>query len=593
MLRTVLVASFLFSLSTSSFAQQKTPLPIGMAPHEHALVRAYRDSRAALDRDITTPPTEPVRTMAEWEEIQSLVITWAQYEGILKQIVRYAKEECEVIIVCDDQADVTTYLNNTQFGGPLNNLNNVTFIEAPFNSVWTRDFGAECIYTNEVDSLYLLDWIYNRPRPEDDVTPDVVGAYKGIGVYNTSTAPNDLVHTGGNFMADGFGTAFSSELVIDENGPNGQFNQTVRTQAGVEAMMETWMGIQQGRYVLMPTLPYDGIHHIDMHMKLIDEERLLIGEFPLGQSDGPQLESNIDYVTSNWNSTFGTPYEVIRVPMPSSTGGNYPPDASYRTYANNVFVNGTVLVPTYREEFDTVGLRILRESMPGYNVVPIDCDNSGMNIISASGAIHCITKGIGVSDPLLIKHQALNDTYETVIPYGVTAYMRHKSGIASAQLYWSTDTAQAWNQVAMADQGGNNWSAAIPAQSANTRIFYYVEGNANSGKVQVRPIVAPEGWWSFRILDPNTGIGEGAIPMITEVYPNPANALVVIALSQGSGQAEVRILDATGRVVMALHAGSLPSDGRLFADVSALRTGVYQVEVRTAAGRSTHALLKR
>ena len=593
MLRTVLVASFLLSLSTASFAQQQTPLPIGMAPHEHALVRAYRDSRAGLDRDITTPPTEPVRTMAEWEEIQSLVITWAGYEGILKQIVRHAKEECEVIIICDDQGDVTTYLNNSQFGGPLNNLNNVTFIEAPFNSVWTRDFGAECIYTNEVDSLYLLDWIYNRPRPADDITPDVIGAYKGIGVYNTSQAPNDLVHTGGNFMADGFGTAFSSELVLEENGPNGQFNQTVRTQAGVEAMMETWMGIQQGRYVLMPTLPYDGIHHIDMHMKLLDEERLLIGEFPLGVSDGPQLESNIDYVTNNWNSTFGTPYEVIRVPMPSSTGGNYPPDANYRTYANNVFVNGTVLVPTYREEYDTVGLRILSESLPGYNVVPIDCDNSGMNIIGASGAIHCITKGIGVSDPLLIKHQALNDTYETVIPYGVTAYMRHKSGIASAQLYWTTDTAQAWNQVAMADQGSNNWSAAIPAQSANTRIFYYVEANANSGKVQVRPIVAPEGWWSFRILDPNTGIGEGAMPMITEVYPNPANALVVIALSQGSGQAEVRILDATGRVVMELHAGNLPSDGRLFADVSALRTGVYQVEVRTAAGRSTHALLKR
>lgn len=143
----------------------------------------------------------------------------------------------------------------------------------------------------------------------------------------------------------------------------------------------------------------------------------------------------------------------------------------------------------------------------------------------------------------------------------------------------------------MADQGGNKLSA-IPAQPANTRIFYYVEGNANSGKVQVRPIVAPEGWWSLRILDPNTGIGEGAMPMITEVYPNPANALVVIALSQGSGQAEVRILDATGRVVMQLHAGDLPSDGRLFADVSPLRTGVYQVEVRTAAGRSTHALLK-
>ena len=38
------------------------------------------------------------------------------------------------------------------------------------------------------------------------------------------------------------------------------------------------MGIN--RYITMPTLPYDGIHHIDMHMKLLDEETLLVGEYP-------------------------------------------------------------------------------------------------------------------------------------------------------------------------------------------------------------------------------------------------------------------------------------------------------------------------
>lgn len=36
------------------------------------------------------------------------------------------------------------------------------------------------------------------------------------------------------------------------------------------------MGIE--RYIKMQTLPYDGIHHIDMHMKLLDEETLLVGQ---------------------------------------------------------------------------------------------------------------------------------------------------------------------------------------------------------------------------------------------------------------------------------------------------------------------------
>ena len=47
----------------------------------------------------------------------------------------------------------------------------------------------------------------------------------------------------GNFMADGFGTAFSSKLVLDENGPGGQFNVTVKTELEVKNIMFDWMGI--------------------------------------------------------------------------------------------------------------------------------------------------------------------------------------------------------------------------------------------------------------------------------------------------------------------------------------------------------------
>jgi hypothetical protein len=311
-------------------------------------------------------------------------------------------------------------------------------------------------------------------------------------------------------------------------------------------------------------------------------------------SDGPQLESNIDGIMANEVSAFGDPYQLIRIPMPSSTSGNYPPDASYRTYANNVLVNGTVIVPTYRTEFDTTGLRILQESLPGYRIVGIDCDNQGMNIISASGAIHCITKGVGASDPLLIRHQRLRDTYDTQNPYAVDAYIRHKSGIASATLYWTTDTAQAWNTVAMADQGGNTWSAAIPAQPALTTIYYYVQATANSGKVQVRPIVAPEGWWRFHVLDMSSGLDAITGPSILDIFPNPCENHVLLTLD-GTLRERValRVADMAGRVVRTLYTGTVPADGRLLIDTSTLPAGMYAVTVSSRSGEYTARLVKR
>ena len=591
-LRTLLPLAALALASTATLAQE-LGLPHTLSPSELPLIRPYRDSRAVASRGITTPPPFAVRTMAEWEEVQSVVVTWTSYSGILKQIVRAARTECEVIIVCDNAATVQAYLQNNSYGGPLEDLSNIVYLEEGFNSVWVRDFGPESIYANEVDSLLLMDWIYNRPRPEDDLLSDALGAYKGVAVYSTTQAPNDLVHTGGNFMSDGFGTAFSSELVLEENGPAGEFNQTVRNEAGVDAMMQSFMGIQPGRYVKMQRLLYDNINHIDMHMKLLDEETLLVGEFPLGLSDGPRIEANLQAILDDVPSVFDDTYRTVRVPMPSSTGGNFPPNASYRTYANNVFINGTVLVPTYRTEYDSTGLRILREALPGYNVVGIDCDNSDQNIISASGAIHCITKTIGVADPLLIRHQRLTDTYNTTEPYGVEAYIRHRSGIASAQVFWTTDTLAGYTAVPMVAQGSDVWAAQIPAQVAGTVVYYYIEATSNSGKVQVRPLVAPEGWWRFTVLDLSTGVDGAASELSAEVYPNPTSSLLMVTV-KGAGRSatHIELLDATGRSVMVVHTGALHTDGRVFVDISSLPTGTYMLVVEGPGGRSTQRVMK-
>ena len=73
--------------------------------------------------------------------------------------------------------------------------------------------------------------------------------------------------------------------------------------------------------------------------------------------------------------------------------------------------------------------------MPGYNIQGINCNA----IIGLNGAIHCITKEVGVADPLLINHARVREGCITQ-PTNVEAIIKHQSGVASATLYYTADT---------------------------------------------------------------------------------------------------------------------------------------------------------
>lgn len=522
--------------------------------------------------------------MAEWEEVQTLTIGWISFPSILKQIVTAAREECNVIILAPDPEETESYLTSTNAGGAAySNLNGITIIPYDINTIWMRDYAGNPVYKNEVDSLVLVDWLYNRPRPEDDASPSVIADELGLELYETSEAPYALLNTGGNYMSDGFGQAFASELILDENDGDGDFNIFYPThdEAEINNIMQEFMGINN--YIKMPTLPYDGIHHIDMHMKLVDEKTLLVGEYPDNVADGPQINANIEYVLSNYVSTFGSPFNVVRIPMPGSQSGLFPDEgASYRTYTNAVFVNNTIIFPTYREEYDTTAYRIWGEICPGYNLVGIDCDNNNSNIISQSGAIHCITQTVGVEDPLLISHEPLEDTFNTTNPYLVTAYMNHRSGIESAKLFWKTGSQTTFQEVSMTNNNTLLWQGLIPAQPAGTEINYYVQATSVSGKTMNRPMPAPEGNWTFHVLGEPSTIGLLDYTTFTNVFPNPAKAITCIEVNTiKSEKVEITMNDMTGRIVQQIFSGTIPGGvSKYFIDASQIDAGAYQITIR-------------
>ncbi len=573
-----LAASILiFIIILKTFAQT---LPHKITEEETLLMPNYLLNVSS--KGVATPPASKVRTMAEWEEIQTLIIAWKGYESILSQIVDAAQNECKVLINCTD----SSYVKSKLINNGINISNNVKYLITPTNSVWCRDYSAASVYTNDVDSLLLVDWVYNRPRPDDDNNPSAVAAYHGYPLYQTINSPWKLVNTGGNFMTDGLGTAFAEKLILDDN-PD-------ITETEIDNIVDKFMGIS--RYIKFTNLPDDGIHHIDMHMKIIDEETLLVGKFPNNVNDGQQIEANLLYLLNNYNSVFGSPYKIVRIPMPPSQTGNYPPNSYYRTYTNGVFVNKTYIVPTYYEAYDTIALRILSENLTGYNIVGINCQQ----IISASGAIHCITNSVGNDEPLLITHQQLDDTYNNANDYEINAIIKTKSGVASATVFYRTDTLLPFQTSPMFlnDVTQNIWTAYIPYQQSGTTVYYYIEAEAQSGKKQVRPITAPAGYWEFQILmstDVNSNSDKISLAAITEVFPNPAKAITcIIVKSSAFVDGTIKLCDINGRSIKTIYSGKInKGENMYFFDASEYNTGVYIISLEALATKSFKKILIR
>ena len=527
------IFTFLFFLVmvANTFAQD---LPHWMTEEESVLWQNYKYPVNPLFSD---PPPSPVRAMAEWEELRGIIITWTGFTYILRQIVDYAQEEGKVFIICSDSNSVKSYL---QAGGvPLYNLQ---FLITPFNSIWVRDYGPWTAYTSDIDTLNIIDWIYNRPRPLDDVTPVFFANYIGAPIYQTTTPPYDLEHTGGNLMVDGHGTAFSSKLILNEN-PS-------KTEAQIDEIMNKFLGID--RYIKMNILPYDVIHHIDMHMKLLDEETLLVGEYPLGVADGPQIEANLQYVLNNFQTCFGKPYKVVRIPMPPDASHQYPPSGDYRTYTNSMIINKTVIIPTYEYQYDTTAFRIYREAMPGYNIVGINSNS----IIPSLGAIHCIVKEVGVSEPVWISHSKMDSVVYDEDSIKVSAVIKTVSGISDASLFWTADTSLGFRSVPMQFISGDTAIGYIPAQTSSTEIFYYISASSNTGRTASKPLVAPEGFYNFLVENSVTRLAENFQPekfYLSQNYPNPFNPTTKISFVIGhSSVVTLKVFDILGNEVTTL-----------------------------------------
>jgi agmatine deiminase len=311
-------------------------------------------------------------------------------------------------------------------------------------------------------------------------------------------------------------------------------------------------------------------------------------------SDYQRIEATVDHLRTLQNA-YGRPYRIIRIPMPPSATGNYPPNSSYFTYTNSLIVNKTVLVPVYGFALDATALQIYRDAMPGYNVIGYDCNA----IIGQSGAIHCIVKEVGVREPVLIAHARLDDTADITAAHRIEATIRVRSGVDSAFVFWRTDSTAAFTASQMTDSAGA-FIAEIPPQPAGTPVWYYIQSHTGTGRAVTKPVTGAQGAYKFTVLDTTvTSVRGGEQPLLftlSQNYPNPFNPSTTIGF-QVTAYSHVRlsIYDLLGREVATLVNRQMePGSYHAEWNATGVASGVYVIRlVATAANGSTHIAARK
>ncbi len=437
-------------------------LPIWMTPEEQT-----RAHEIGTYQQPTAAPPGPVRNPGEYEPMTGVLVRYP-FGNPTDLLAEYSQDtELWVIVTSSQQSSASSALSSAGA-----NMANVHFFNASTDSYWTRDYGPWFII-NGNDEQGIVDHDYNRPRPNDDVIPTLLGSSWGIPAYAM-----DLEHTGGNYMSDGRGVAMSSELVLDEN--------SGLTEAQIDAIMEDYLGVT--RYEKLGYVQVGGIHHIDCSAKLLAPDKILYKQVDPGHSDYARIEANVTYL-SQIQSSYGTPYEIIRVYTPSD-----------EPYTNSLIVNDKVYVPMYGTQWDDDAIATYEAAMPGYEILGFD------GAWLTDDAIHCRAMGITDRYMLYIDHIPLLDTASSSQDYRVEAYVHDYSDAGlkadSLLVYWKTDGMGSYSSVTMtaAPTRSGIYEADIPAQSVGTEVSYYVFAADNSGRRETHPYVAPGDAHTFEVL---------------------------------------------------------------------------------------------
>ena len=277
----------------------------------------------------------------------------------------------------------------------------VRFHHIPTNEAWCRDHGPAFLTRKArgKTQLSIVDWGFNAwggkypPWDADDAVPtsiaelmaagdaSIEGKCEGLWLPRVDGAP--VVMEGGSVEFDGRGTVLTSEACLLHKNRNSRLSKRQ-----IERALCDWYGQERVLWLGEGIVGDDTDGHIDDLARFLDARTIATTVEPDTRDANHEILADNLRRLRLMKDADGRPYDIVELPMPGRVvhdGQRLP-----ATYANFLYVNGALLVPTYRDKRNDAAALAILQRFHGKTrkVVGIDC----FELIWGLGSIHCLTQ---------------------------------------------------------------------------------------------------------------------------------------------------------------------------------------------------------
>ncbi len=537
------ILSLVILNSFTSFSQdiEKYHLTHQLSSSEEEAMKTFYKTRSFSETDA---PTGEVRNIAEWEPMESVIIAYDGGFGIPLSLIAEMSEDCNVTTIVANSSEENS-VRNTYTSNSVN-LSHCDFVYQDPDSWWTRDYSPWFIAIDNSD-VAVVNFPYNRPRPNDNDVPILMANSLGIDLYGM-----DVTHTGGNYMCDGYGAAASTDLLWDEES---------QTHEQIFTKMQDYLGITNYHVTEDPLDDY--IKHVDCWGKFLDVDKILITQVPSSDYRYVDYEAIATYFSTQ-NCSWGYPYEVIRVQAATYNDGDVNP------YSNSLILNKKVFVPQTGSALDDDAIATYEAAMPGYEIIGVY--SSGWY---NTDALHCRTHGVADREMLYIKHIPLHGTLEFQNNFTIEAevYSYGGSSISSGfpKLFYKQNGGD-WQEVIMTNTEGHTYSAQIPGLRGENSVEYYISAQNENGKAETNPLIGAFEPFDFSYSE-YVSLKDVKFNNEINVFPNPAVNKITIESKLKLGI--IQVININGQEVYS----SQFTDTNNKIDISDLTSGIYFIKI--------------
>ena len=290
---------------------------------------------------------------------------------------------------------------------------------------------------------------------------------------------------GGNFMTDGYGTGFSTEIILNENNlEEDSFKNVIREY------------LNMSDYHIFDNPNVSSIQHIDCIAKLVNEETMIIKKVHNSNPEYQCIENFVESV-SQLNTFYNRPYKIFRIFCPEILSASWEINP-VAAYTNSLILNDKVFIPQYGILEDQSAINTYENAMPGYEIIGIE-ENINFPWYSED-ALHCRTIGIHDRNIIHISHKAVR-TEEVInnnieIEIEIRDYHSISTSPYVISVNWKYTNETEFNSSFELDQVNNNiFIGRFQNLNFNDEINYFISLENNINEIYNHPIT---GWHTFQ-----------------------------------------------------------------------------------------------